>query len=81
MVKKRSQPPKPPKGLSEPEAAYRHEGEEAGMPSDAWIARNKDALNASIREAQAQIARGEYYTLEETMARVRATIKRVAKKP
>ncbi len=80
MTRKRSQPPK---GLSEPEAAYRHREEEGLTDAEwkAWEERNKDALVASLREAEAQIARGEGRTLEEVMARVHATIKRVAKKP
>jgi hypothetical protein len=69
---------KPPKkGLSEPEAAYRHEDNvlsEAEM--EAWFERNKDALKASIEEAQAQIERGEWYTLEEVMAELKAQAKR-----
>lgn len=74
---------KPPKGLSETEAAYRHEGEDDSTEAEwtTWEERNKDALVASLREAEAQIARGEGRTLEEVMARVHATIKRVAKKP
>jgi hypothetical protein len=74
---------KPPKkGLSESEAEYRHEDEaftEAEL--DAWIERNKDALNASIEKAHQEYLRGEYYTIEETMARVMAAIERAAKKP
>ncbi|MBV9991919.1 MAG: hypothetical protein JOZ72_11580 [Alphaproteobacteria bacterium] len=80
MTRKR---PHPPKGMSEPEAVYRHEGEEDMTEAQwmAWEERNRDALIASLREAEAQIARGEGHTLEEVMARVQATIKRVAKKP
>ncbi len=38
---------------------------------DAWIDRNKDALNASIRRAREDFARGESYTLEDVMAEIR----------
>ncbi|MEJ0025861.1 MAG: hypothetical protein WDN01_07530 [Rhizomicrobium sp.] len=38
---------------------------------DAWIERNKDALNASIRRAREDFARGESYTLEDVMAEIR----------
>jgi len=83
MTKKRSKPPKPAKGLAEPEAAYRHREDEGLTEAewDAWGERNKEALQESFRRAKEQFRRGEYYTIEETMARVRATIKRVAKKP
>ncbi len=85
MTKKRSTPSKPRKGLAEPEAAYKHrEGEgltEAEWKAwekqhKAWEERNKDALVASLREAEAQIARGEYYTAEEVRARLEARAKR-----
>ena len=42
---------------------------------DAWEERNKDALNASIREARARFARGEYRTHEEVWARLRAILR------
>ncbi|HWA92561.1 MAG TPA: hypothetical protein VG889_21195 [Rhizomicrobium sp.] len=75
-------PPPPKKGLEEPEAAYQDDEDWLGSAEFlAWEERNKDALIESLREAEAQIERGEWFTLEETMARVRATIKRVAKKP
>ena len=48
---------------------------------DAWIKRNKDALNASIREAREQFALGEYYTLEEVEAHLDADrLERLKKK-
>jgi len=73
---------KPPKkGLSESEAKYRAEDDEISEEElERWLERNADAINASCDEAEAQIERGEWFTLEETMARVRAEIKRVAKK-
>jgi len=78
-----SDKPQPPKkGLEEPEAAYRQD-EDEGLTEAEWLAweeRNKDALIESFREAREQFARGECHTLEEVMARVRATIDRVAKK-
>lgn len=39
---------------------------------DAYVERNKDALNASIRKARAQIARGEYFTRDQVMADLKA---------
>jgi predicted transcriptional regulator len=72
---------KPPKGMSEPETEYRQEDDEIGDEQiERWLERNADAINASCDEAEAQIARGEWFTLEEVMASVRADIKRVAKK-
>jgi hypothetical protein len=71
MTKKRS---KPSKGLSEPEAAYRHREEEGLTEAEweAWEERNKEALVASLREAEAQIARGEGRPLDEVMAEMKA---------
>ena len=79
-----SDKPEPPKkGLEEPEATYRDDDDDALSEAEwlAWEERNKDALIAGIHEARAQIARGEYVALEEAMARITATIERVAKKP
>jgi hypothetical protein len=71
---------KPPeKGLSEPEAEYRRDEGLTEAEWDAWGERNKEALNASIRKAREQIARGEGYTLEEAVARAKAAIERAAK--
>jgi len=68
---------KPPKkGLSEPEAEYRHDEGLTEAEWDAWGERNKDALQESFRLAREQIARGEGYTLEEVMAHLRARAKR-----
>jgi len=39
---------------------------------EAFIKRNKDALNASIENARAQIMRGEYFTRDQVMADVKA---------
>jgi hypothetical protein len=66
---------KPPKkGLSESEAEYRHEGlTEAEW--DAWGERNKEALNASLDEAEAEIERGECFSLEEVRAYLDAQAK------
>jgi hypothetical protein len=44
--------------------------EEAEM--DAWLLRNKDALNASIRKSREQFARGEFYTQEQVDAELAA---------
>jgi hypothetical protein len=46
------------------------EADEAAM--DTYIARNKDALNASIDKATAEYARGEYFSLDQVMADIRA---------
>jgi hypothetical protein len=39
---------------------------------DAYIERNKDTLNASIRKARGQIARGKYFTRDQVMADLKA---------
>jgi predicted transcriptional regulator len=39
---------------------------------DAYVERNKDALNASIRKARGQLARGEYLTHDQVMADLKA---------
>jgi predicted transcriptional regulator len=39
---------------------------------DAYIKRNKDALNASIVKARAEIARGEFFTQDQVMADLKA---------
>jgi hypothetical protein len=76
---------KPKEGLAEPEAAYRQEGEDDNyVPKDemdAYLWRNRHAINQSCDRADEEYARGHYYTIEEVMAHVRASIKRVAKKP
>jgi hypothetical protein len=74
----------PKKGLEEPEAAYLREEEEGTLTDaewEAWYKRNGEALQASFKRADEEYERGEYYTIEEVMARVYDTIKRVAKKP
>jgi predicted transcriptional regulator len=45
---------------------------------DAYLKRNKDALNASIERAHAEFERGEYFTLDQVMADVRVQRKRRA---
>ena len=47
---------------------------------DNYVERNKDALNASIRNAREQIARGEYFTHDQVMADLKAQRKRSRKK-
>ena len=73
---------KPPKkGLAEPEVQHRHKDDGATDSEwDAWFKRNGKALNASIRKAREEYARGHYYGVDEVMKRVRTEIKRVAKK-
>lgn len=39
---------------------------------DAFIKRNKDALEASIAKARAQIMRGEYFTRDQVMSDIKA---------
>ena len=68
---------KPPKkGMSESEVEYRHDEGLTEAEWDAWGERNKEALKRSLREANEQIERGEYYTLEEVMAELRAQARR-----
>lgn len=47
------------------------EDEGADLDLDAWVARNKDALNDSIREGRESLARGDYIegTVDELRAR------------
>lgn len=40
--------------------------------ADAYTKRNKDALNASIEEAHAAFERGDYFTLDQAIADVKA---------
>jgi len=44
--------------------------DEAAM--DAYLRRNKDALNASAERAMAEFERGETFTLDQVMSGVRA---------
>jgi hypothetical protein len=71
-------------GLEESEAQYKPEDDDTVEFTDAywdaWIERNSEALRESLREANAQIERGEYRTLEEVIARAKAEIRRVANK-
>jgi predicted transcriptional regulator len=76
MMKK---PRKPAKGLAEPEAAYRHPADGGYVPEDAldaYLWRNRDAINASIRKSNEEYARGHYYTAEEVMAEIKARAKK-----
>ncbi|MBV9991834.1 MAG: hypothetical protein JOZ72_11130 [Alphaproteobacteria bacterium] len=78
-------PREPKKGMAEPEAAYRHEADDENfVPEggwDAYLYRNRHAINESCDRADEEYARGNYYTIEEVMAHIRATIKARAKKP
>jgi hypothetical protein len=47
---------------------------------DAWLERNKDALNESIRKSREQFARGEYHTTDEVKAMLAADRLRRARK-
>ncbi len=75
-----TKPTKP--GMEESERQYKAEDDDAFTEAhmESWLERNADALNASIREAREQLARGEGYTLEETMARVKDAIRRAVQK-
>jgi predicted transcriptional regulator len=46
--------------------------------SDAYLQRNRDALNASIEKAHAEFERGKYFTLDQVMADVNANRQRKA---
>ncbi len=39
---------------------------------ESFMKRNKEALNASIEKARAQVARGKYFTRDQVMADVKA---------
>ena len=68
-------------GLEESEAPYKPEEEYVPEDEfDAYLWRNRHAINASARKAREEYARGEYHTIDEVMARVMAEIDRVAKK-
>lgn len=77
MTKK---PRKPRRGLAEPEADFRHEGEDENfVPEGGWDAylwRNRHAINESIRKGREEYARGHYYTMEEVMAEIKARAKK-----
>ncbi len=47
---------------------------------DAYLKRNRAALNASIRKAKAEFERGEYLTLEQVMAEITAQRQRRLRK-
>ena len=47
---------------------------------DAWLLRNKDALNASIRKAREEFANGQFYTAEEVEATLEADAIRRSRK-
>ena len=71
-----SDKPQPPKkGLEEPEAAYLHDEDDTPPEDaayDAWIERNKDAINASVEKAHQEYLRGECRSLDEVMADIMA---------
>ena len=80
MTKK---PRKPKKGLAEPEAAFRHEGEDDGFENyvpvdalDAFLWRNRHAIRESCDRAEEDYARGHYYTGEEVLAEIKARAKK-----
>ena len=67
MTKKPTQP-----GMEESEAPYKpQDGFEDYVPEDeldAFLWRNRHAINASARKAREEYARGQYHTIEEVMA-------------
>jgi predicted transcriptional regulator len=74
---KRSRPDDPsyaPEDLEPRDAVH----DEAAL--DAYLTRNKNALNASIKRAESEFERGEYFTLEQAMADVRAQQQRRIRK-
>jgi hypothetical protein len=61
-------PTKPdPDGFADDDVPFRAPTEEEWAELDAWEERNKDALNASIRRAREEYARGEFVTHEEVL--------------
>ncbi len=70
---------KPPEeGLPESEASYRHEDDEY-VPTDAldaYLWRNRHAINASCERAEEEYRQGKYHTLDEVMAELEARAKR-----
>jgi predicted transcriptional regulator len=69
---------KPPKALYTKEDLEPRDvaADEAAL--DAWLERNKDAINASADKAREEFERGEYYTHEEVWAEIWA---RLARRP
>jgi hypothetical protein len=60
-------------GLEEPETEYLDDERPlTDAERDAWIERNKDALNASIEKAHQEYLRGECRSLDEVMAEIEA---------
>ena len=66
-------------GLEKSEVPYKSEDDDTVEFTDAywdaWFERNGEALDASCDEAEAQIERGEWFTLEEVMANLEAQAK------
>jgi hypothetical protein len=71
---------KPQDGMREPDVEYRQDQdipiptaeEEAALES--WLYRNRDAINARIDQSDREFARGEFFTQEEVMAKIKAQI-------
>ncbi len=68
----KKQPPRRPVFRYAPEDLAPRDAAADEAALDAYVKRNKDALNASIENAHAEFERGEYFTLDQTMADVRA---------
>ncbi|MGH6871758.1 MAG: hypothetical protein ACREHE_09640 [Rhizomicrobium sp.] len=47
---------------------------------DTYLKRNKDGLNASIEKAHTEFERGEYFTMDQVMADMRAQQQRRSRK-
>jgi hypothetical protein len=74
---KRSRPVEPsyaPEDLEPRDAVH----DEAAL--DAYLKRNKDALNDSVKKSRSEFERGEYFTLDQAMADVRAQQQRRIRK-
>jgi hypothetical protein len=64
-------------GLEESEVPYKPESDYVpGDAFDAYLWRNRHAINASCDKADEEYRQGKYYTLDEVMAELGAQAKR-----
>jgi len=63
---------KPPKALYTKEDLEPRDAAADEAALDAFLKRNKDAINASIDKARAEYERGEYFTHEQVWADIKA---------
>ncbi len=73
--------PVQPDGRYTPEDLQPRDAAADDRAADAYLERNKDALNASIEKARAEFERGEYFTLDQVMADAKAQKLRRERKP